>query len=217
MDHGAKLCGKAVDEGLQRQLAPSAAVDSGVGAPSGHAATQTLLLERSTLPCPSGRARGPWSLAPTPHGAEHDDVDDVEALIERSHVAWDAFMRGDPSISLQLFSRRDDVTICNPFVPYARGERAFETIAKAAGHYRDGGGEGHERVATFEAADLVGILEIERYRAKIDGSDEISHFSLRVSSLLRREPDGWRICFRHADPITTPRGGFSVLERPTHS
>ena len=140
-------------------------------------------------------------------------MEDVEALIERSHQAWAEFMTGDPRPALELFSRRDDVVIANPFVPYSRGwAQASATIADAATHYSGGGADGYERIATYESADLVCILEIERYHTKLDGSDQVTSFSLRVSSLLRREPDGWRIALRHADPITTPRTPQSLLE-----
>ena len=145
-------------------------------------------------------------------------VDDAEALIERSHLAWDEFMRGDPSPALELFSRGDDVTIMNPFVPYSRGwEKASTTIAKAATYYRDGKAVGYDRIATYRSADLVGILEIETLSAKVGESDEISTFSLRVSSILRREADGWRIAGRHADPITSERSPESVLEGSDHA
>lgn len=140
-------------------------------------------------------------------------MDDPEALIERSHVAWDEFMRGDPNPALELFSRRDDATIMNPFVPYSRGwEQVSATITKAATYYRDGRVVGIERIATYGSADLVGILEIERFEAKVGGSDEISTFTLRSSTIIRREDDGWRIAGRHADPITSERPPESVLE-----
>jgi ketosteroid isomerase-like protein len=154
-----------------------------------------------------------------PCGAADDgDVDDPEALIDRSHQAWAEFITGDPSLALELFSRRDDVTIANPFVPYSLGwEQASATIAKAAAYFRDGEVVGYERVATYRSADLVCILEIERYRAKIGGSDEMSPFSYRVSTVVRREADGWRIAGRHADPITSMRPPESLLEGSGHA
>ena len=139
-------------------------------------------------------------------------MDDPEALIERSHVAWDEFMRGDAKPAIDLFSRREDVVIANPFVPYSRGlEAASATMAKAASDFRDGAGLGHERIATYRSADLMCVLEIERYQTKIGGSAVVSPFSLRVSTVLRREEDGWRIASRHADPITAPRPPESVI------
>jgi ketosteroid isomerase-like protein len=145
-------------------------------------------------------------------------VDDPEALIERSHRAWDAFMTGDPSLALELFSRREDVVIANPFVPYSRGwGDASATMTRAAGTFRDGEALGYERIATYRSADLMCILEIERYRTKIGGSDELSPFSLRASTVVRREADGWRIAARHADPITSPRSPESVLQGSEHA
>lgn len=145
-------------------------------------------------------------------------MDDPEALIERSHAAWAKFITGDAGPALALFSRQDDVTISNPFVPYSRGwEDASATISQAATLWREGEVVGYERVATYTSRDLVSILEIERYRAKIGGASEISPVWLRVSTVLRREPDGWHIASRHADPITSARSPESVVAGSEHA
>jgi ketosteroid isomerase-like protein len=147
---------------------------------------------------------------------EEEDVavDDAEGVIERSHVAWGEFVKGDPQPALQLFSNRDDVTVGNPFGPFVRGsEQVAETVARAASLYRDGEVTGFERVATYATVDLACFVEVERYRAKIGGSDELSSVALRVTSVVRREDDGWRIVNRHADPITAGRSPESVIQR----
>jgi ketosteroid isomerase-like protein len=138
-------------------------------------------------------------------------VDDAEGLIERSHLAWGEFVKGDPQRALQLFSHQDDVTVGNPFGPFVRGwEQVSATVANAATLYRDGDVTGFERIATYATADLTCVVEVERYTAKIGGSDELSAVALRVTSVVRREDDGWRIANRHADPITTGRPPESV-------
>ena len=141
-------------------------------------------------------------------------MDNAEAVIERSHAAWGEFVKGDPGSALQLFSHQDDVTVGNPFGPFVRGwEQVSETVARAATLYQDGEVAGFERVATYAAADLACFVEVERYRAKIGGSDELSSVALRVTSVVRHEDDGWRIVSRHADPITTGRSPESVIQR----
>ena len=141
-------------------------------------------------------------------------MDDAESVIERSHLAWGEFVKGDPQPALQLFSHQDDVTVGNPFGPFVRGwGQVSETAAKAATLYQDGEVTGFERVATYATADLVCVVEVERYRAKVGGSDEFSSVALRVTSVVRREDDGWRIVNRHADPITTGRSPESVIQR----
>jgi len=141
-------------------------------------------------------------------------VDDAESVIERSHQAWGEFVKGDPQPALQLFSHQEDVTVGNPFGPFVRGwGQVSETVANAATLYRDGEVTGFERVATYATADLACVVEVERYRAKVGGSDEFSSVALRVTSVVRREDDGWRIVNRHADPITTGRSPESVIQR----
>jgi len=138
----------------------------------------------------------------------------VEGVIERSHLAWREFVNGDPQPALQLFSHQDDVTVGNPFGPFVRGwERVSDTVGSAATIYLDGEVTGFERVATYATADLVCIVEVERYQAKIAGRDELSPVALRVTSVLRREDDGWKIVNRHADPITSGRSPESVIQR----
>ena len=147
---------------------------------------------------------------------EQEDVavDDAEGVIERSHLAWGEFVKGDPQPALQLFSHRDDVTVGNPFGPFVRGwEAASETVARAATNYRDGEVTGFERVATYATVELACFVEVERYIAKIGGSDEPSSVVLLVTSVVRHEDDGWRIVSRHADPITTGRSPESVIQR----
>jgi hypothetical protein len=49
------------------------------------------------------------------------EPEDLAAVIEESHRAVDAFMRGDPAPLQALFSQRDDVCLPNPFGPAQRG------------------------------------------------------------------------------------------------
>jgi hypothetical protein len=44
-------------------------------------------------------------------------VDDVDELIERFHLAQGEVSKGNPEPVKRLFSRREDVTLNNPFVP----------------------------------------------------------------------------------------------------
>jgi hypothetical protein len=85
-------------------------------------------------------------------------------------------------------------------------------MERAASQIRDGEIEALERISEYATADLACIVEIERTRAKIGGSDEIGSVSLRMTTIFRREDDAWRITHRHADPTSTPRTFESILE-----
>ena len=137
---------------------------------------------------------------------------DLTKFIEQDHLALDAFVKGDPEPLKNLYSRRDDVVIANPFGPPAKGwEKAAETMDRAATNFRDGEASGFERVTEYATADLGYILEIERFRSKIGGGDKLVPFALRVTTIFRREEGAWRIILRHADPITSARPAAAIV------
>ena len=138
--------------------------------------------------------------------------DGPEKVIERSHAAWGEFVKGDPEPAKALFSRRDDVSLGNPFGPFVRGwKQAEQTMEKAASLFRDGEVSGFEAVSTYISGDIACIVEVERYSAKVGGADR-APVALRVTSVLRREDEGWKIVHRHADPITSARPAESVIQ-----
>jgi len=123
-------------------------------------------------------------------------------------------MRGDPEPKKKMFSRGDDVTLANPLGPPVRGwSQIAETLEGVASQFRDGEPIDFARVSEFVTADLGYIVEIERTRTKMSGADDVASFSLHVTTIYRREEDGWKIVHRHADPITAPRPLASVLEQ----
>lgn len=139
--------------------------------------------------------------------------DDVDEVIEKSHRAWAEFVKGNPEPAKELFSHKEDVTVANPFGPPVRGwEQAATTMERAASLYRDGEVVGFEAIAKTATADLAYIVELERYMAKIGGSDEVSQVALRVTSILRPEDGAWKIVHRHADAITTAQQPDSVIQ-----
>ena len=137
---------------------------------------------------------------------------DLMNFIEQDHSALDAFVKGNPEPLKSLYSRRDDVTIANPFGPAVRGwKQAAETMERAALNYREGEATGFERISEYATADLGYIVEVERFRSKIGGADNLVSISLRVTTIFRLENGVWRVIHRHADPITSPRQPASVL------
>jgi len=138
---------------------------------------------------------------------------DLAEIIEQSHKALGLFAKGDPEPMKELFSHLDNVTLANPFGPAALGwNQVAETMERAASHYLEGEAIGFQRISEYATANLAYIVEVEEWRSKVGGADEISAFSLRVTTIFRLEDGDWRIVHRHADPITTKRPPESVLQ-----
>jgi hypothetical protein len=64
-----------------------------------------------------------------------------ELPLTKYHQAGREITNGNPKVYKQLYSRRDDVTLANPFGPPALGWRNISaTLERAAQNYRDGEG-----------------------------------------------------------------------------
>ena len=140
-------------------------------------------------------------------------IDDVDELIEQYHLALDEIMKGNAQGYKIVYSRRDDVTLANPFGPPARGwEEVAKTLERAASHYRDGEATGFENVAKYTTPELAYTVEMERMQAKVGGKEDITPFTLRVTMIYRPEGGTWKVVHRHADPITTAQPAESVIQ-----
>jgi ketosteroid isomerase-like protein len=138
---------------------------------------------------------------------------ELDRTIEKYHSAAEEFIRGNPGPYKELFSRRDDLVLANPFNPIARGwSEAKETMERAASQYKDGQVVGFENVAKYVDHDLAFIVEIERFKAKIGKIENPAPIALRTTTIFRLEDNGWKIIHRHADPITSARPWESVAQ-----
>jgi uncharacterized protein (TIGR02246 family) len=138
--------------------------------------------------------------------------DDFDAMVDETHRGLDEFVKGNADRVMGLFSRREDVTLANPLGPPRRGRTEVEKATEqAAAPFREGTVR-YEEVSRHVTPELAYLVEIERFQAKVGGSEEVSSGALRVTMIFRREDDGWRIVHRHADPITAPRPIESILQ-----
>jgi ketosteroid isomerase-like protein len=140
-------------------------------------------------------------------------LSELDELKDRYRRSLEAFIRGDPEPQKPLWSRRDDVTLANPFGPPAKGlERVFTAMDSAAAAIREGEGLTVEVISSYETADLAYEVAIQGGRMKFGDSPEIVPVALRVTTIFRRDDDGWKLVHRHADPITEPRQPESLVQ-----
>ena len=139
-------------------------------------------------------------------------ADDLDRVIELYHRALDEFSRGNPDPVKDFYSTRDDVAIANPFFPLTRGrEQVVERLERSVQFFRDGE-VGFQNVVKWVSDELACIVELEEWRTKVGGREDVTPFTLRVTTLFRAEGGGWKVVHRHADPITTARPAESVIQ-----
>ena len=140
-------------------------------------------------------------------------VDDVDELIEQYHRAQREFLRGNPESVKNLFSRREDVTLANPYGPPVRGwNKVAKTIEHASSLRSDGEFVGWEIVAKYVTAELAYVVQIERAEAKIGAREDITPYAVRATMIFRPEDGEWKVVHRHADSITTAQPAESVIQ-----
>ena len=140
----------------------------------------------------------------------HDSFDDA---ISASHAATDRIMRGDAGGFKDLYSRRGDITLGNPFGGFGRGwDGVVEQLERAASYFGDGRATDFEEISKTAADELGYTVEIERVETKVGEREDQAEFAARVTSVYRREEDGWKLIHRHADPRVSRQTAASVLE-----
>ena len=140
--------------------------------------------------------------------------DDFDALIEPYHGALRAIINGDASAYKAMYSEGEDVTLANPFGGVARGRAEVEErLDGAAANYRDGEIVGYETITKSVTSQLAYLVEVEEYKSRVGGSDEVSPLGLRVTTVFRPEAGTWKIVHRHADPATGPKPPVAVIQR----
>jgi ketosteroid isomerase-like protein len=138
--------------------------------------------------------------------------EDFDRVVEQYHLALGEFMKGSAEAAKRLFSQREDVTLGNPFGPFAKGwAQVVEAMERAAANYRDGDAAGFDRISKALTPDLAYLVEVERLVSKVGGREDVTPLALRCTTVFRPEAGDWKIVHRHCDPITTARAAESVL------
>lgn len=133
---------------------------------------------------------------------------DFNAAIAASHAALGAMARGDNGPTMALWSRRPDAVLANPLGAPVKGwDNINRESARVAAMFD---GEvaplAFEEVTRIETADLGQLTGFERSRVRRVGTGEIVDMALRVTTVFRREEDGWKLVLRHADRIVPSAG-----------
>jgi ketosteroid isomerase-like protein len=154
-------------------------------------------------------------MSQTPSG-RHTELSDLDEFKERYRRSLEAFIQGDPEPQKSMWSRSEDVTLANPLGPPARGaDEVFKATDLAAAALREGADLTYEVISSYETTDLAYELALQGARMKLGDSPEVVSVMLRVTSIFRREDEGWKVVHRHADPITQGRPPESMAQAPS--
>ena len=138
---------------------------------------------------------------------------EFDQLVEHYHRVVNEFAGGDPKPVIALLSHRDDVSLAGGFGGFMRGyDQVAKAIEFAATQFKEGK-VSFDNLANVVTQDLGYIVEVESYRSKLGGSEDVSLDVLRVTSVFRREDGVWKLVHRHGDPTTAMNALVQLLPR----
>lgn len=125
---------------------------------------------------------------------------DFDQAVKQYNVAMSDFFKSNPESLKRVYSSRDDISLAQLSGSFIRGRRqVIETATHNAIKYREGADTSFETLAKYVTPELAYIVQIERTKAKIAGSNKVSSLALRVTSIFRFEDGVWKLLHRHVD------------------
>jgi hypothetical protein len=123
------------------------------------------------------------------------------AAVARLHVAMAQVANGDTSGIKALYAHSDDASSFYGWGGYEQGWDAVETRWDWAGQQFKGGAVSYRNVTTVVTAELAYTTDIETFNVRVDGMDQPTQWSNRVTHIFRLEAGKWRLLHRHANRL----------------
>jgi ketosteroid isomerase-like protein len=136
----------------------------------------------------------------------------LDQMMPRLHHAETALHNGDAGPRVEMWSHTDPVTVFGAVLNrtgWAEVRPLFEELASS---FADCSSCEWETVAADVGEDFAYLLAIERTTASAAGR-EPAPYTLRSTTIFRREDDEWKIVHRHADTVEDSAGVLDGLRR----
>ena len=125
----------------------------------------------------------------------------LASMLPRLRAADTALHDGDAGPRKALWSTTDPVTLFGAAVMTTGWPQIEATFDWLASRFSDCASFAIEVVAAGASRDLAYLVAVERTTASLGGEPPVP-YSLRVTTIFRREEGEWKIVHRHADPLS---------------
>jgi ketosteroid isomerase-like protein len=127
------------------------------------------------------------------------DLDDFRATLSRQAGAEAAFHQGNPAPRMELWSRRDPVTLFGAAGMYKSGwDELTGIFAWISSRFSDVTDYSFEVLVSDVVGDMAYAIGYERFTGSIAGRP-VEQVTVRSTHIYRREEGGWKIVHRHGD------------------
>jgi ketosteroid isomerase-like protein len=135
--------------------------------------------------------------------------DDFREFLAKQTEAEEAIVNGDAGPRMELWSRRDPVTLFGAAGMYQSGwDQLGKTFDQVASWFSDVTDFRYDVELADVNGDLAYTLGYERFNGSIRGRP-VESVTVRVTHVYRREEGEWKIVHRHGDNPPEWEGGGS--------
>jgi ketosteroid isomerase-like protein len=136
-----------------------------------------------------------------------DEVEEFRRTILASQTeAEEAFVHGDPGPRMELWSKRDPVTLFGAIGMSESGwDKLSETFPWVASRFSNVSDFRFDVEVVGVSGDMAYTLGFERFNGSIAGRP-VEPVTVRVTHIYRREDGEWKIVHRHGDNPESHRG-----------
>ena len=129
-----------------------------------------------------------------------DPDDFLDTMLPGLVEAEKALHNGDPRARTRMWSRTEPLTLFGAWVS-ARGWMAIERVFERLGErFSQCTSYESEILSAGSSGDLAYTVALEHTTASVNGSARA--YTLRVTTLFRRENGVWKVFHRHGDELT---------------
>ena len=126
----------------------------------------------------------------------------LEATMARYRDAETTLHNGDATPRKAMWSRTDPVTLLGAAFSATGWEEIELIFDRLQERFSDCTSCDHKVIAAGASGDLAYLVALEHTTASVNGSPPLP-YTLRATTVFRREDDEWKVVHRHADPVAS--------------
>ena len=126
----------------------------------------------------------------------------LTATMARYRDAETALHNGDAAPRKAAWSHADPVTLLGAALSATGWAEIEEVFDRLQARFSNCASCEHEVIAAGASGDIAYIVAFEHTTASVNGSPPLP-YTLRATTVFRREGGEWRVVHRHADPVAS--------------
>ena len=125
----------------------------------------------------------------------------LEATMARYRDAETALHDGDAAPRKAMWARADPVTLLGAALSASGWDEIEPIFDRLQARFSKCTSSEHEVIAAGASGDLAYIVAFEHTTASVNSSPPVP-YTLRATTVFRREGGDWKVVHRHADPVS---------------